>query len=141
MSSIHALDQSANFVFAFFLTIFCGESDFNESLGCSLVVYSTHKSFQLERDFWYWACNFFNCIQQIILFKLFTKCLQHCCDQSWRVRVQQRCLHLRINPMYLPNFLRMLLKEALQGYLYSPTFWEENPLFSVSMHLILIAFF
>ena len=35
-SSVHALDQSANFVFAMLLRIFCGKSDVNESLGCSL---------------------------------------------------------------------------------------------------------
>ena len=36
LGSIHALDLSVNFVFAKFLTIFCGKSDVNESLGCSL---------------------------------------------------------------------------------------------------------
>ena len=36
LSSVHALDQSANFVFAILLTIVCGKSDVNESLGCSL---------------------------------------------------------------------------------------------------------
>ena len=36
LSSVHALDQSANFVFAILLTILCGKFDVNESLGCSL---------------------------------------------------------------------------------------------------------
>ena len=36
LSSVHALDQSANFVLAILLTILCGKSDVNESLGCSL---------------------------------------------------------------------------------------------------------
>ena len=36
LGSIHALDQAANFVFAIFLTILCGKSDVDESLGCSL---------------------------------------------------------------------------------------------------------
>ena len=35
LSSIHALDQSANVVFATLLTILCGKSDVDESLGCS----------------------------------------------------------------------------------------------------------
>ena len=35
LSSIHALDQSANFVLAILLTILFGKSDVNESLGCS----------------------------------------------------------------------------------------------------------
>ena len=36
LGSIHALDQSANFVFAILLTIFGWESDTDYSLGCSL---------------------------------------------------------------------------------------------------------
>ena len=36
LSSVHTLDQSANFISAILLTILCGESDANESLGCSL---------------------------------------------------------------------------------------------------------
>ena len=36
LSSVHALEQSANFVFGILLTILCGKSDVNESLGCSL---------------------------------------------------------------------------------------------------------
>ena len=36
LSSIHALDQSANFVFSIQLTIRRGKFDVNESLGCSL---------------------------------------------------------------------------------------------------------
>ena len=36
LNSIHALDQSANFVFTIFLTIFCWKTDLYESLGCSL---------------------------------------------------------------------------------------------------------
>ena len=35
----------------------------------------------LKRVFWYWACNFFNCIQLIILFELFTMRLQNRCNQ------------------------------------------------------------
>ena len=34
LTSIHALDQSANFVFAIFLTIHCGKSDVDDSLSC-----------------------------------------------------------------------------------------------------------
>ena len=38
-----------------------------------------------KRDFWCWACNQFNCIQLVILFKLFTKCFQkNRCYQFWR---------------------------------------------------------
>ena len=40
LSSIHALDPSAKFVFVIFLTIFCGKSDVNKSLGCSMEVCS-----------------------------------------------------------------------------------------------------
>ena len=40
LSCIHALDQSANFVFAILLTILCGKSDVIESLGCSLDMFS-----------------------------------------------------------------------------------------------------
>ena len=36
LCSKHALDQSANFVFDIILTILCGKSNVNESLGCSL---------------------------------------------------------------------------------------------------------
>ena len=36
LSSVHALDQSANFVFAILPTFLCGKFDVNESLGCSL---------------------------------------------------------------------------------------------------------
>ena len=36
LSSVHALDQSANFVFAILLTILCEKFDVNESLGCAL---------------------------------------------------------------------------------------------------------
>ena len=36
LSFVHALDQSANFIFAILLTTLCGKSDVNESLGCSL---------------------------------------------------------------------------------------------------------
>ena len=36
LSPTHALDQSANFVLVTFLTILCGKSDVNESLGCSM---------------------------------------------------------------------------------------------------------
>ena len=36
LSSVHAIDQSAHFVFAILLTILCGKFDVNESLGCSL---------------------------------------------------------------------------------------------------------
>ena len=36
LSSIHALDPYANDVFAILLSTFCGMSDVNESLGCSL---------------------------------------------------------------------------------------------------------
>ena len=41
----------------------------------------------LERDFWCWACNLFNCVQLVILFELFTKCLQNRCYQFWWVCV------------------------------------------------------
>ena len=71
----------------------------------------------LKRDFWYWACNFLHCIQLLTFFELFSKRLQ---NQSWRVRVQQRSLHL------LPNFLCMFFKVALQGYFDSPTVCEET---------------
>ena len=82
-----------------------------------------------KRDFWCWACNFLNCIQLIILFELFTKRLQNRRNQFWRIRVQQRCLHLRIHPVSLPNFLCMLFLAALQGYLDSPTVCEETRCF------------
>ena len=36
LNSVHALDQSANVVFASLLKILCGKFDLNESLGCSL---------------------------------------------------------------------------------------------------------
>ena len=36
LSAVHALDQSANFVFAMILTILCRKLDVNKSLGCSL---------------------------------------------------------------------------------------------------------
>ena len=49
----------------------------------------------LKRGFCYWACNITSCIHLIILFELFTMRLQNCCDQFWRVRVQQRSLHLK----------------------------------------------
>ena len=83
----------------------------------------------LERDVWYWACNFSDSMQLIILFELFTKCLQNCCAQFWRVRVQQRGLHLRINPVSLPNFLRIVFKVARQRYFDSPTVCEETRCF------------
>ena len=41
LSSVHALDQSAHFVFAILLTILCGKFDVNESLGRSLEMCST----------------------------------------------------------------------------------------------------
>ena len=41
LSSVHALDQSANFVFATVLTILCRKFDVNKSLGCSLEMCST----------------------------------------------------------------------------------------------------
>ena len=40
LSSMHALDESANFVFTIFLTILCSKSDVWECLGCSLEMYS-----------------------------------------------------------------------------------------------------
>ena len=40
LSSVHARDPSAKFVFAILLTILCGKSDVNESLGCSLEICS-----------------------------------------------------------------------------------------------------
>ena len=49
LSSVHALDQSANSVFAILLTILCGWSDVNESLGCSLEMCSAYvEVFQLQ---------------------------------------------------------------------------------------------
>ena len=56
-----------------------------------------------QRDFWCRACNFLNCIQLVILFQLFTQRLQNRCNQFWRMRVQQRSLHLRIHSVS-PNF-------------------------------------
>ena len=74
-----------------------------------------------KRDFWYWACNFFDCIGlSFILFELLTKRLQNRRNRFWRVRVQQRSLHLRVHPLSLPSFLCMLFIVALHGYFDSP---------------------
>ena len=64
-----------------------------------------------QEGFWYWPCNFLDCIQLIILFELFTKRLQNRCNQFWRIRVQQRSLHLRILRVCVPK----LPAQALQS--------------------------
>ena len=84
----------------------------------------------LKRVFWCWACNLFNCIQLVTLFELFTKCLQNRCHQFWRVRAQQRGLHLKIPAISLRNVLRMLFKVAFQGCFDSPTVCEETRCFA-----------
>ena len=45
MGSIHALDQSDNFVITICLTIFCWKSDFDGSLGCPLELRSENGIF------------------------------------------------------------------------------------------------
>ena len=90
----------------------------------------------LKRDFWYWACNFLNCIQLIILFELFTKRLQNHRNQFWRIRVQQRCLHLRVHPVSLPNFPGHAQQSSF--FKFSNCLWR-NLLFSERIHSILIA--
>ena len=60
-----------------------------------------------KREFCCWACNLFICSQRVNFFELFTKCLQNRFNQIWRIRVQQRSLHLRIHPVSLPNSLRV----------------------------------
>ena len=100
---------------------------------------SSQKLVILNKDFWCWACNLFNCTQRVILFELLTKCLQHRCYQFWRVRVQQRSLHLGIH-QFISQILRILFKEALQGcFDFPPTAGEEFQLFNKQIHLILIA--
>ena len=64
----------------------------------------------LKRDFWYWACNFLKCIQLIIFFELFSTCLQNRRNRCWKLRVQQRSLHLKIHPVSSPNFLCLHFK-------------------------------
>ena len=63
------------------------------------------------------------------LWELFSKCLQNRRNQSWRIRVQQRSLHLRIHPVSLPNFLVMLFKVSLQGCFDSQIVCEETRCF------------
>ena len=65
-------------------------------------------------------------MQLIIFFELLVKCLQNRRNQFWRVCVQQRSLHFRVHPIFLPNFLCMLFKVALQRYFDSPTVCEET---------------
>ena len=96
----------------------------------------------LKRDFWYRACNFLNCIQLIILFELFTKRLQNRCNQFWRVRVQQRSVHLRIHPIS-PKFPSQCSSKWLSKaiLLLQQFVKKKKTLFYEHIHLILVAFF
>ena len=81
-----------------------------------------------KRDFCCWTCNLFTCSHRVNFFELFTKCLQNRCNQIWRIRVQQRSLHLRIRPVSLSNSLRMQV--ALQDYSGSPAVCQESHCFT-----------
>ena len=81
----------------------------------------------IQRNFWYWACNFLNCIQLITLFEVFSKCPQNRRNQFGRIRVQRRTLHLKVHPVSFPNFLCMLFKVALQGFSDSLQLFVKKP--------------
>ena len=54
----------------------------------------------LERDFWYWSGNLLHCIQMIIIFELFSECLQNRRNQIGKIS--------GFIQFSLPNFLCML---------------------------------
>ena len=52
------------------------------------------------------------------------------CNQFWRTRVQQRCLHFRIHPISFPKFLCIFFKVALQDcFFHSRTAYGKPVLF------------
>ena len=79
--------------------------------------FSFQDSMILEWDFWCWACSPFNSIQLVILFELFTMCLQNRCYQFWWVRVQQRGLHVRIHPIVSHTFFACSSKQLSNALL------------------------
>ena len=111
LSSMHALDQSANFVFTIFLTILCSKSDVCECLGCSLEMCSadvvvsklrwfsfpspTHRRHDCDQRFHslkWWHCREQlrgkeGCLKLALLFVLYSLAHQFSCE-----RCPQSCL-------------------------------------------------